>query len=78
VDFRFEPTKLSVARDDVVSVKDDAAVTPHTFTVKGTDIDVRNDAGDIGTARIDLPLGTYTFICLYHVAQGMKGMLVVR
>ncbi|HEX9313687.1 MAG TPA: cupredoxin domain-containing protein [Actinomycetota bacterium] len=78
VNFRFEPANLTLARGGVVSVKDDAPVTPHTFTVKGTDIDVRNDAGDIGTALIDLPPGTYTFICRYHVSQGMKGTLIVR
>jgi plastocyanin len=41
--------------------------TPHTFTVKGTDIDVKLDGGAAGQASLSgLAPGTYSVVCSYH------------
>jgi plastocyanin len=51
---------------------------PHTFTVTGHGIDVETQPGKTSLITIDLPPGTYPFICRFHVSLGMKGTLVVR
>ena len=42
-----------------------------------TRIDVTNPGGSSQVVTIDLPAGTYPFICRFHVSSGMKGTLVV-
>jgi len=36
-----------------------------------------NQGGKSATVKIDLPAGTYPFICTFHVGSGMKGTLTV-
>ena len=41
--------------------------TPHTFTVKGTGVDVKIDSGQTASADLTgVAAGTYTVTCLYH------------
>ena len=41
--------------------------TPPTFTVKGTDVDVKLDGGATGQAVLSgLAPGTYSVVCSYH------------
>ena len=41
--------------------------TPHTFTVKGTSVDVKIDSGQTASADLTgLAPGAYTVTCLYH------------
>jgi plastocyanin len=58
-------------------VKNSNPTTPHTFTVTGQSIDITNDAGQSQTVTINLPAGTYPFICRFHQGLGMKGTLTV-
>ena len=57
---------------------DNVSETPHTFTVTGYGIDDETPSGKASQITIDLPPGTYPFICRFHVSLGMKGTLVVR
>jgi plastocyanin len=78
VNFQFTPAKLTVQQGDTITVSDTNPVTPHTFTVEGTDIDVANDPQSSQAVTIDLEPGTYTFFCRFHRAQGMEGTLTVE
>jgi plastocyanin len=77
VNFQFSPSTLTVHKGDAIAVKDATTGTPHTFTISGKGIDVRNDAGQTQSVVIDLAPGTYKFFCVYHQAQGMTGTLTV-
>jgi plastocyanin len=72
----FTPATLSVKKGDTISVQN-VGSTAHTFTVTGQSIDVTNDAGKSQDVTIDLPAGTYPFICRFHESSGMKGTLTV-
>jgi plastocyanin len=65
-----------VAKGSTITVKN-VSGTPHTFTIQGHGINVVNQAGKSANVKIDLPPGTYPFICTFHVASGMKGTLTV-
>jgi plastocyanin len=58
----------------LVNVSDAA----HTFTVTGQGIDIETLPGKTAKVTIDLPPGTYPFVCHFHESMGMKGTLVVR
>jgi len=73
----FTPTKISVKHGATLTVTNASASTPHTFTVTGMGIDVTNDGGQSQQVNIDLPPGTYPFVCTFHVSEGMKGTLTV-
>jgi plastocyanin len=75
--FTFAPTTVTVKQGQQLTL-DNVSNTPHTFTVTGKDIDVQTSPGSTGQVTIDLPPGTYPFICRFHQALGMKGTLVVR
>lgn len=75
-DFMFVPANLSVTTGSTIEL-DNEGEAPHTFTVEGQDIDVTVNAGENGTATIDLPAGTYPYICMFHEGQGMVGELTV-
>jgi plastocyanin len=75
---KFSPANLSVNQVDTIAVKDATTGTPHTFTIEGKGVDVVNDAGQTQTVTIDLPPGTYPFICRFHSSLGMKGTLTVK
>ncbi len=75
--FVFSPTQLTMKQGDTLTVKNVGSV-PHTFTITDKGIDVVNDPGQSQQVTIDLPPGTYEFICRFHVSSGMKGTLVVQ
>jgi plastocyanin len=75
--FQFDPTKVTVASGDTITVQNLNGTTPHTFTIKSSDIDIVNDHGLSTEVKIDLPPGTYTYFCRFHVSLGMKGTLTV-
>jgi plastocyanin len=78
VNYRFDPAGITVSSGDVIEVRDTNPQTPHTFTVKGTDIDLAVDPQSSGTVTIDLDPGTYDVICRFHGAsQGMTATLTV-
>jgi plastocyanin len=77
VNFRFDPATITVASGDVIEVRDTNPQTPHTFTVRGTDVDLAVDPQTSGTVTIDLDPGTYDVICRFHDAQGMTATLTV-
>jgi plastocyanin len=73
----FDPATFTVNSGDTITIKNGNANTPHNFTIKGTSIDVTNDALASQDLTIDLKPGTYEFFCTFHVQLGMKGTLTV-
>jgi plastocyanin len=73
----FSPTELTVKQGDTITVKNVSSM-PHTFTITGKGIDVVDQPGQTTDVTIDLPPGTYEFICRFHVSSGMKGTLIVQ
>lgn len=62
----FAPGCVSTAAGQTLSLHngDD---TPHTFTVKDTDIDVKIEGGQTASASLEgIAPGTYAVTCLYH------------
>ena len=72
----FSPSEISVTRGTQIVVADPGSFQ-HTFTIAGQGIDVVNDPGQFQTVAITIPAGTYTFVCRFHQAQGMRGTLTV-
>src|SRR5439155_21274191 len=64
----FTPSELSIKRGAKILVSDESFFQ-HTFTIPGTRIDVINDPGQFQTVTIDLPAGTYPFVCTIHQSQ---------
>jgi len=65
-DFAFRPDCLSVDAGATLALEN-TGEAPHTFTVGGTDLDVKLDPGgsdEIGFASVDP--GTYTVTCTFH------------
>lgn len=62
----FAPGCVSATADDTLSlVNHDAAA--HTFTVKGTTINVNIDGGQTAQALLmGIAPGTYSIVCTYH------------
>jgi plastocyanin len=75
--YLFSPSTPTVASGESITVKNTTPSTPHTFTVTGEDIDVTLDPASSQEVAIDLPPGTYPFICRFHEASGMTGTLTV-
>jgi plastocyanin len=75
--YTFAPSTVTVNHGRMITV-DNVSQVPHTFTVMGQGIDVETQPGKTSQITIDLPPGTYPFICRFHVSLGMKGTLVVR
>ncbi|MDP9231856.1 MAG: cupredoxin domain-containing protein [Actinomycetota bacterium] len=73
----FSPTTLTVPQGQTITISNVSPSTTHTFTVTGQTIDLTNQGGQSQQLTIDLPPGTYPFICRFHVSQGMKGTLIV-
>jgi plastocyanin len=73
----FSPSTVKVTQGQTITLVNvsDAA---HTFTVTGQGIDIETMPGKTAKVTIDLPPGTYPFICRFHESMGMKGTLVVR
>jgi plastocyanin len=79
VNYRFDPANITVSSGDVIEVRDTNPQTPHTFTVRGTDVDLAVDPQGSGKVTIDLDPGIYEVICRFHAAsQGMTATLTVE
>jgi len=74
--FVFSPAELTVKQGDTITVTN-VGTAAHTFTVSDQSIDITNDPGQSTGVTIDLPPGTYPFICRFHAQLGMKGTLTV-
>jgi plastocyanin len=75
--YSFTPSTFSVKSGDTITVKNTTPSTAHTFTVTGQNIDVTLQGGDSQKVKVDLPAGTYPFICSFHQSLGMTGTLTV-
>src|SRR5205085_5283478 len=75
--YMFTPSTPSVKSGDTVTVKNTTTDTPHTFTVTGQNIDVTVQPGKSAKVKVDLPPGTYPFVCTFHESLGMTGTLTV-
>ncbi len=76
--FTFDPAEITVQSGATITVDNTDAGTPHTFTISGSDIDVTNDGGASQDVKIDLPPGTYEFVCRFHQSRGMTGTITVE
>ena len=71
----FTPSCVSTTAGQTLTLHN-ADDTPHTFTVKGTDVDVKIDGGLTAEASlVGVAAGTYAVSCLYH--PQMTGSLQV-
>jgi plastocyanin len=75
--FIFSPSTVTVDQGQTITLAN-VSDTAHTFTVTGQGIDIETMQGKATTVTIDLPPGTYPFVCRFHESMGMKGTLVVR
>ena len=75
--FTFSPSTVTVKQGQTITLVN-VSDTPHTFTVTGQSIDVETMPGKTAKVTIDLPPGTYPFVCRFHESMGMRGTLVVR
>ena len=75
--YQFSPSTFSVASGDTITVTNSTPSTPHTFTVTGQTIDVTVSPASSQDVTIDLPAGTYPFVCRFHQSSGMVGTLTV-
>ena len=75
--FTFSPSTVTVHQGQTITLTN-VSDTAHTFTVTGQGIDIETMPGKTDTMTIDLPPGTYPFVCRFHESMGMKGTLVVR
>jgi plastocyanin len=73
----FSPSTVTVKQGQTITL-DNVSSTAHTFTVTGQSIDVETQPGMTAQVTIDLPPGTYPFVCRFHESMGMTGTLVVR
>jgi uncharacterized cupredoxin-like copper-binding protein len=82
VEFAFQPSTANVASTSVTfNLKNDGQF-PHNIAIDGRDGSIfANDltAGQLATATVNLPPGTYTFYCPVdgHRERGMVGTLTV-
>jgi plastocyanin len=75
--FTFSPSTVTVNQGQTITLVN-VSDTAHTFTVTGQGIDIETMPGKTAKVTIDLPPGTYPFVCRFHESMGMKGTLVVR
>jgi plastocyanin len=75
--FAFMPSTITVKQGATLKL-DNVSDTAHTFTVTGQSIDVETQPGQTSQVTIDLPPGSYPFICRFHQSLGMTGTLVVK
>lgn len=75
--YTFSPSTVTVNRGDTLTLKN-VSDDSHTFTVTGESIDVETQPEHSAKVTIDLPPGTYPFICRFHKELGMTGTLTVR
>jgi plastocyanin len=75
--FAFMPSTITVKQGATLKL-DNVSDTAHTFTVTGQSIDVVTQPGQTSQVTIDLPPGSYPFICRFHQSLGMTGTLMVK
>ena len=75
--FTFSPSTVTATQGQTITL-DNVSTAAHTFTVTGQGIDVETQPGKTAQVTIDLPPGTYPFVCRFHESMGMTGTLVVR
>ena len=75
--YQFTPSAPSAKEGATIRITNSTTTTPHTFTITGTAVDITVDPSTSQTVKLNLPPGTYPFICSYHVSSGMKGTLTV-
>jgi plastocyanin len=74
-DFAFAPTCIGAASGTRLTLQNTGAA-PHTFTINGTPLDQKVDAGAGAEASLEgIAPGTYPVICNYH--PQMTATLVV-
>jgi plastocyanin len=74
-DFAFSPTCIGAASGSHLTLQNTGAA-PHTFTINGTPLDQKVEAGAGAEASLDgIAPGTYAVICDYH--PQMTATLVV-
>jgi plastocyanin len=65
-DFAFEPTCIGVPRGTHLTLQNTGS-TQHTFTIKGTSVDQKIDAGASGEVSFEgVAPGTYPVVCTLH------------
>ena len=74
-DFRFDPS-CATARAGTTLTLTDGGAAPHTYTVTGTPINVKLEAGQSHQVSLSgVAPGTYAVVCLYH--PQMTGQLKI-
>jgi plastocyanin len=64
-DFAFRPDCLSVDAGATIALEN-TGDAPHTFTVGGTDLDVKVDPGGSDEVGFEVEPGTYSVTCTFH------------
>jgi glucose/arabinose dehydrogenase/uncharacterized cupredoxin-like copper-binding protein len=80
-DIYFEPDRIDLpANTDVRIILQNHGASPHNFEIKEKDISVDVPPGETASTIVNLPPGTYKFICNVpgHKQAGMNGVLVVK
>jgi plastocyanin len=78
-DTRFDVHTIKAAPGPLtVTLVNDGGLV-HTFTIKGTSLDLQTNPGKSATGRVTLAKGTHAFECTVagHADAGMKGTIVV-
>jgi plastocyanin len=75
--YLFDPARIEVASGASIALQNANANTPHTFTVKGTEIDVSIEPLASETAVIDLDPGSFVVFCRLHTSFDMEAELTV-
>ena len=72
---RFQPGTLIVKRGDSVSWAWNVRNSEHNVTFNG----LHSKTGSKGSFSVRFPrAGTFSYVCTVHVAQGMRGKIIVR
>ena len=75
--FTFTPSTVTVTSGATIHLQNSTPDTLHTFVITGHGTDISIAAGSSQDVKIDLPPGTYPFVCRIHETLGMKGTLIV-
>ena len=74
--FRFSPASLTLKVGDSVKVVDTDPDVPHNWVVTNVGRSPTLSEGDTYTLKFDRA-GVFDFVCTFHEAQGMGGMITV-
>jgi plastocyanin len=79
-DTRFDPDTIEVPAGPTAFFVDNRDLFWHTFTIEGTDVDVRVASRGTHRVEVDLEPGTYDLVCAIpgHEAVGMSGTVEVQ